>query len=326
MSEVSLGGYQNKDDTLHPKDNVNDDYYEWWYSDARFDNGYACVATFHWLNAFIRPHIPTVQLFVYTPEGKKYIGMAAVDQKDCTSNPNICDVKMGKNFIRQEGEKYVVSLHAQKIGVDLTYHRRVPGWKQNGTGYLFDDGGKKQGWVIAAPRSDVEGTIYIEGVAVPVKGRGYHDKNWGNSNMYDCFSGWYWGRLYDPTFTLIYYWLFPVDKKAPLITRLLLAQESKPILVTNDYKLRVEKEEPCEKFGKKLPMKILVQNSDKSDVKFRCELVTTEVKERDKLPKIAQWDQYHWRFLGDHKISVTVGGKTLESSGKAIHEHLLFRE
>jgi predicted secreted hydrolase len=325
MKEVSLGGFQDRDDTLHLNDNRDQDYYEWWYFDARFDNGYACVATFHWFNAFIRPHIPTVQLFIYTPDGKKHIGMAAVDPKNCSSDADKCNVKMGDNFIRQEGDKYVFSMKAQKIGVELTYHRRIPGWKQNGTGYLYDDGDKKQGWVISAPRSDVEGTLYIDGVAVPVKGRGYHDKNWGNSNMYDCFSGWYWGRLYDPKFTLIYYWLYPVDKKAPVISRLLLAQDNKPILITNDYDLKIEKEEICEKFGKKLPMKIVVQSKATSDVQFRCELLTTEVKERDELPKISDWDQYHWRFLGDHKIEVKVDGKSQVSSGQAIHEHLLFR-
>ena len=104
--------------------------------------------------------------------------MAAVDPKNCSSGADKCNVKMGDNFIRQEGDKYVFSMKAQKIGAELTYHRRIPGWKQNGTGLLYDDGDKKQGWVISAPRSDVEGTLYIDGVAVPVKGKGYHDKNW----------------------------------------------------------------------------------------------------------------------------------------------------
>jgi nitrogenase subunit NifH len=97
-------------------------------------------------------------------------------------------------------------------------------------------------------------------------------------------------------------------------------------LITNDYDLKIEKEELCEKFCKKLPMKIVVQSKPRSDVQFRCELLTTEVKERDKLPKISEWDQYHWRFLGDHKIAVTIDGKSIKSSGQAIHEHLLFRE
>jgi hypothetical protein len=37
MKEISLGGFQDKDDTLHLYDNRDQDYYEWWYFDARFD-------------------------------------------------------------------------------------------------------------------------------------------------------------------------------------------------------------------------------------------------------------------------------------------------
>ncbi len=323
MEEISLGGFRDSDDALHPYS--NDSYYEWWYFDAKFDNGYSCVATFHWANAFIKPHIPTVQLLIYAPDGGKYVGMAAIDKKECFSAEDRCDVKMGRNVVRYAEETYVISMHAQKVGAELIYRRRIPGWKPNGTGYLYDDGEKKQGWVIAAPISDVEGTLYIDGAAVPVKGNGYHDKNWGNSNIYDCFRGWYWGRMHGPKFSLIYYWLFPVDQNAPIISRLLLAQENKPILVTNDFDLKVEKEEICEKFGKKIPMKIVVQSNRDSEVQFRGELLVTEIKERDKLPKIAQWDQYHWRFLGEHKLQVTIGGKTIESAGQAVQDHLLFR-
>lgn len=323
MPQMAMGEFRDKDDALHPCD--NEEYYEWWYFDARFDNGYSCVATLHWRNAFIKPHIPTVQVFVYAPDGQKYIGMAAVNKEECRSSLDKCDVTLGKNFARKTDNEYVISLHTRKIAVDLTYHRKIAGWKQGGTGYLFDDNGKKQGWVIAAPRSDVEGVITIDDLKIPVEGRGYHDKNWGNSNIYDCFSGWYWGRLYDPQFTLIYYWLFPVDKDKRVISRLFIAQNDKPIMISNDYNLTLEKEMTCELTGKPLPARILLQSSPKGNVKFNCVLDTTGTVERDKLPKIAEWDQYHWRFLGDFKLETTVDGVRSRTEGKAIHEHLLFR-
>ncbi len=323
MAEVSLGGFRDNDDALHPHD--NEEYYEWWYFDARFDNGYSCAATFHWRNAFIRPRIPTVQIFIYTPDGQKHIGMAAIDKKECYSSSDRCDVIMGNNFARKEDNKYIISMHARKVGVELTYHRKIPGWKQGGTGYLYANEKKRQGWVIAAPRSDVEGTIHIDDTVIPVAGQGYHDKNWGNSNIYDCFSGWYWGRLYDPHFTVIYYWLFPVNKSEPIISRLLLAKDNKPVLITNEYELVIEKEELCGLTGKPLPGKIILQNRAGGEVQFRCQIHTTSVVERDKLPKISEWDQYHWRFLGDYIIEAEVEGVSSLSSGKAIHEHLLFR-
>jgi predicted secreted hydrolase len=321
--EMSLGGFQDSDDAMHSSDNK--DYYEWWYFDARMENGYSCVATFHWLNAFIRPHIPTVQLFIYTPEGKKHIGMAALKVDECFSSPSKCDVKMGENFARQENNIYQIRLHARNLGVELTYHRCIPGWKQNGTGYLYDNGTQKQGWIISAPRSDVEGKLFINGETINVRGQGYHDKNWGNSNIYDCFSGWYWGRLYDSQFTLIYYWLFPADNTEHIISRLLLAKDNKPILISNDYEFSVSQSEACNLFGKPLPRKIVINNEPRSEIKFHCELNTTEIVERDRLPKISEWDQYHWRFLGQYNIEVTDKAGAYQSSGIALHEHLRFR-
>jgi predicted secreted hydrolase len=323
MSIVSIPQWQDADDTLH--NYSNPEYYEWWYFDARFDNGYSCVATFHWRNPFTFPHIPTVQVFIYTPDGKKHIGMAAIDIKECSSSPHQCDVKMGANFARQEDNTYVISLHARKCGVDLTYHRKIPGWKQNGDGYLYKDGERKQGWVIAAPRSEVKGTIHIDGASIPVSGLGYHDKNWGNANIDDCFRGWYWGRLYDTDFTLIYYWLFPTDTDKTVISRLFIARENQPLLATNEYGFVVEKEQTCELTGQRIPAKIVLQSRGENGLQFRCELLTTNVLERDRLPRLSAWEQYHWRFLGDYSIETNIAGKPNRSSGKAIHEHLVFR-
>ena len=323
MSRISIPQWHDSDDTLHPYENP--EYYEWWYFDARFDNGYSCVATFHWRNPFTFPHIPTVQVFIYTPDGKKHIGMAAIDMKGCSSSINKCDVRMGDNYARQEGSSYIIYMCVKGIVVNLTYSREIPGWKQNGTGYLYDDGVKKQGWVVAVPGSEVKGTIHIDGTDIPVTGRGYHDKNWGNANIDDCFSGWYWGRLYSPDFTLIYYWLFPVDTEKPIISRLLLARRNVPVLITNDYAFTVEKVETCEPTGKDIPMKIILRSREECATQFKCEMITTNVLERDRLPKTSAQDQYHWRFLGDFTIESKINGKLSRNSGKAIHEHLLFR-
>jgi hypothetical protein len=45
MSRMSIPQWHDSDDILHPYENP--EYYEWWYFDARFDNGYSCVATLH---------------------------------------------------------------------------------------------------------------------------------------------------------------------------------------------------------------------------------------------------------------------------------------
>ena len=51
MSNVPVSVYQDKDDATHPYN--TDNYYEWWYLDAQFDNGYSCVITFHLPSRFL---------------------------------------------------------------------------------------------------------------------------------------------------------------------------------------------------------------------------------------------------------------------------------
>ena len=53
-AERSPSGYQKRDDGSHIYHN-EENYYEWWYFDASFDNGYHLVATFHYRNMFLRP-------------------------------------------------------------------------------------------------------------------------------------------------------------------------------------------------------------------------------------------------------------------------------
>jgi len=323
LESTLLPPYADSDDTLHTYDNP--EYYEWWYFDARFDNGYSCVATYHWRNPFTRPHIPTVQVFIYTPDGKKHIGMAAIDTKECSSNQEKCDVRMGVNFARQEDNRYVISMRAKKYGVDLTYSREIPGWKLNSDGLLYSEGSKKQGWVVAAPRSQVTGNLYIEDKRIPVKGTGYHDKNWGNCRIDECFRSWYWGRLYDSVYSLIYFWIFPIDVNRSITSGLLLARNNQPLLITNRFKLAVEKDEVCKTTGRITPSIIVISNLEGTKPDFSCELISTATVETDRLPKTSDLDQYHWRFLGDYtlKVNMPVGQET--SRGKSIHEYLVFR-
>ncbi|MGB9616422.1 MAG: hypothetical protein ACPL7J_03800, partial [Desulfomonilaceae bacterium] len=86
--------YKVTDDAVHIAD--SNDQWEWWYFDFSFDNGYKAVATFHYHNMMIVPHIPTTQLFVYPPQGKPMAEMWAVrpGQQNYAARDR-CEVRMG---------------------------------------------------------------------------------------------------------------------------------------------------------------------------------------------------------------------------------------
>jgi predicted secreted hydrolase len=313
--------YTDKDDALHPYSNP--DYSEWWYLDCRFDNGYSCVLTWHWLNQFIKPHIPTIQIFTYTPEGKRYVGMEAVAPKDCHASEKICDVKMGSSYLKQEGKVYKMAMHSKGIGCELTFEGTVPGWK-HGDGLMLpaDKNDIIEGWVIACPRAKVKGKLFIKDQVIDVKGDGYHDHNWGNKDLYDIFRGWYWGRLNDPKYTIIFSNTQILDGN--WLPSLYVADGKSTLLATNDYKFSVEKEEADPKTGEKYA-KIISLKYDSNDLKLDCRLDTKSIVEHGPLPKVNEFNMSNWRFLADYQGEITVDGKRESIKGETIHERLLFR-
>ena len=312
--------YTDRDDGLHPYDNP--EYFEWWYLDARFDNGYSCVLTWHWRNEFLKPHIPTLQIFVYTPEGKRYVGMEAVDPKDCFASQDICDVKMGNSYLRQEDGQYRMFMHSRNIGCELTFKGTIPGWK-SGDGKLPVIGEDLvQGWVIPCPRAKVHGKLIIKDKEIPVQVDGYHDHNWCNCDMYDLFKRWYWGRLNDDKYTLIFSKTEALN--GDVLPYLYLADDQGTLISTNDYIFNVDKEENDTKTG--LPYaKVISLKYESADTKLMCRLQTNQVVEHNQLQKVNEYNMYNWRFLAEYQGEITLGTHTDRVKGETIHERLLFR-
>lgn len=316
--------YTDKDDAIHYY--PNEKYYEWWYLDAQFDNGYSCVITFHYRLVFSEPHIPGVQLHIYAPDGKNAVTFKPFDPKDCFASEERCDVKIGSNFVRQEKDgTYKVFVRTRKAGAELTFKNILPGWKPDGSATLLDKDGAVQGWCVPIPRGEVEGTLYIGDTPVKVKGhRGYHDHNWGNSNMHDYFKGWYWGRLYDEKYTVIYGWVYPMNPKDPMAAKLYIGQGNKPLLATQKYTLKENKIETDLDLKREYAKDLKLTCNDQG-VEFNCQMITRNVVEKVDMSAAAQWPTFYWRFLAEYDASFKANGKTDKVKGETIHEYMLFK-
>ena len=222
--------YEDRDDAVHPFDSP--DYYEWWYLDASFDNGYSCALSCFWRTRYEDIHVPMIIVDIYPPEGERIRGAQGFDYKDCHASPEKCDVTWQDNYLRQEGDRYNLHLKAGDVAVRLTYRRKVPGWKWTPDGLLKNDASGKQGWTNAVPRAEVTGDLVINGKSMAVKGEGYHDHNWGDVEMSHSFAGWGWGRMFDPLYTFIYGWFMPERDGDPVIPSLYVARGSETVFAT----------------------------------------------------------------------------------------------
>jgi len=234
--------YESKFDALHinMKQRGNT---EWWYFDARLDNGYVVVGFFRAKHE--RTGKTGVEIVIYTPNNEKIQKIYDYNRSDFIISGEKADIRIGKNYIKVDDSNenfpiYEVFLDEKEYGFHLRYTAQVGGWMP-GRGYTEFGKLGQFGWVVPLPRAKVEGTIKVDNKTISVKGIGYHDHNWINFNLVRVVKYWYWGRLYSDNFTLIYA-LIQCNKKMKdyAIKVLMLAKGEKIILSTGEYDLLQE--------------------------------------------------------------------------------------
>lgn len=316
--------YTDRDDGLHPYDSPG--YYEWWYFDAQFNNGYVCALALFW-RRHTGPHCPSVEIDIHAPDGRKVHADEVFDSGAGRAAEDRCDVAIGSSYARQEGpDLYRVVVRSDKAGVDLVFRRRVPGWKVSPTGLLIDDASGKQGWVNAVPRADVEGKLFFEGKQVPVRGLGYHDHNWGSVEMGKSFGGWVWGRVFDPKYTLVYGWLMPLQAETPVKPYVYAAMGNQPIFVSAEMELKIGAEATHQASGNTVPTDIELRGKVPWGVEVNCRMVMTKLLDWERAEQPDGSPINYYRRMSKCIAEVSMGVMDDRASGDAIDEYVLLRQ
>jgi len=321
-AERNPTNYQRRDDGSHMV--TSPEYYEWWYVDCSFDNGYHIVLTYHYRNEFLDPMLPTTQLMIYAPDGKQTARYAVWKPEETYAGADWCDVRMGDSWMKDMGNgNYELSMIINGVGARLNLKNIVPGWKL-GTGFNYknEENGLVAGWVVPIPYAHVEGELLLKGETIPVKGSAYHDHNWGNYRFHKTFSAWYWGRVHNGPYSIDYAWVFPRDPAMPVFSPLLIARGNEIVLSTTLMQTELLDIAKDEKLGIDYARKLII-GSDVSGVKMRLEIDTTRVVESMKLPGAATWNQYYLRFLADYRLDLVIDGAADSVSGEMLHEYMV---
>lgn len=321
-AERDVSRYQARDDASHIYHNEKE-YYEWWYIDAAFENGYHFAATLHYRNGFFRPMISTLQFFIYKPDGTKIERYEMVDPADATASPEYCDVRMGESWLKDMDDHYDVNLKSGTFGARLKLQKNSPSWKP-GEGLLYHNKENSNcfGWVVPVPYGSIEGELYLKDETVKVKGHGYHDHNWGNCHIEELFENWYWGRIHDGIYCIDYGWVKPRNPEMPIIAPLLIATQDKILLSTNMLQAELMEEKVDEVFGRKYANRLLL-TAEAEGVSARIDIDSKRIAERLKMPEVAEWEQHYYRFIADFVMEIEVDGKKTQSKGEMLHEFVL---
>jgi len=167
--------------------------FEWWYFDAKLDNGDILVAYFY------KVHFIGDQYFIgfnYTDNnGQEFFKMKYFKSKEVSFSADSCNVTFGNNYFRGNLQTYEINLDPNdfdgtgfniKLESTLKPYRPQDGIIKAGTDYFA--------WLAAVPNGNVDGIVTIDNKPKKVTGSGYHDHNWGNTALQNLFDGWVWFR------------------------------------------------------------------------------------------------------------------------------------
>lgn len=172
--------------------------YEWWYTDAEFDDGTTVVVTYYAKYRFDidGPAHPTMTIDLSLPDGTKIHEMYS-DPKGTVINAKkgVCDVTIGDSHIKYVDGHYEVYVKYKDIEYKGIMKSTQAMWRPNsGHVYVGKEDKDYFAWVIAQPSATVTATLDYKGKKTELTGSGYHDHNWGNIAMNKIVNHWYWAR------------------------------------------------------------------------------------------------------------------------------------
>jgi hypothetical protein len=311
-------------------------YGEWWYFDARLDDGHVVVGFIQ--ASELMSGKPGIELHIYKPSGEKLSVVKKFSDSDLRASDEKCDAWVGKNHCYAEfpegGGLPTHYLHISEDGMeaDLTFTSELPGWKPGKGLTRYGDRGYF-GWVVPIPRSKVTGTVKFEGKTLEAKGIGYHDHNVVTADMRRILSFWYWGRLYTDDFTCLYAYVRTQKRFANAASKpLMLAYKDKIIMSTGEVVMKDSDFAFDKTANREYPNRLLLEVPDQLSLEFKvkriidCGNLLKEMGHPIILNPATRWVVNRFmrpgwfRFESDFTLKVEHEGQSFERTGTTLHE------
>jgi len=228
---------------IHPKARSESRFYgEWWYFDARLEDGHVIVGFLQASELMSRR--PGVELHIYCPDGNKLSVVKKYPLSELKASEDKCDVRVGDNRCYvdcSDGKslpRHYLFIEEEGFLADLVFESVLPGWKP-GKG-LTEYGNRGYfSWIVPVPRAKVTGKIRYGDNEISTRGIGYHDHNVVTADMRRILSHWYWGRIFATDFTLLYAYVVTSKKFGCHVSKpLMLAFRDRVVLSTGEMRLK----------------------------------------------------------------------------------------
>jgi hypothetical protein len=253
-----------------------------------------------------------------------------------------CDVTIGDNKLtgkfKADGspEEFHIMVAEDSLAADLIFHVKVGGVKyttrEDGYTYYHPATKKYFGSWSVTTRSDVEGTLTIDGRTAKVNGLGFHNNNVGTIKTSEIQSRWVYAVIYAGDYTIVC-----TDATAPKqygyshFTPFVLWKGNKVILSTYNVVTRAEKFaiDPVAKgpYPTEEAFKAF-----QGDIEVTGQLLPGTIIENSRLADIPGFPFspsnpcFHFWQLSDADIQIKIGDQVEKVKGQALREFTWFEE
>lgn len=228
----------------HPEKDKIPGAYEWWYFDGELHNGYTFIIVFSCTNPVGVKYAQALAKLAKDPtlayNALDYATMK-VTLMDANRQPvflgeqdlvadqvrianDRLDVYFGDKCHltmqnRESEELPVFNIDVEipdgkgnNVRAQVVFDPKYQGVKI-GRGALVDTntarGNLYHNWIVSAPNADVQASFKITDdsgreTIITESGYGYHDHNWGNHPLSSTLERWYWGRISEGDFNIIF--------------------------------------------------------------------------------------------------------------------------
>ena len=186
--------------------------YEWWYFDAKLDDGSIAVVYFWKINTI--KDIYYIGVNYNKPDGTEYKKINFFKSKDTFFSKDSCNVQYKENRFIGNLKNYEIKINPKDFdgfGLDITLDSKISPYRpQDG---IINAGEDYFAWLAAVPNGNVSGTLTFENEQYKITGNGYHDHNWGNIGLQKLFDNWLWFRGTVGEYTVIGYELNTISSR-----------------------------------------------------------------------------------------------------------------
>lgn len=314
--------------------------YEWWYTDAEFEDGTTIVTVFFTKFGFDvkGPGHPMVTIDITYPDGKKTT-REVYGQKGTVidASKEMCDVTVGESYLKYTGGDYELHYADEQIEYHAKMKSLLPMWRPE-TGHMYFGREQKHffAWLPAQPACRVDATLKIDSEQRNIKGIGYHDHNWGNIPMNKVMNHWYWCRANIGGYTIIASDIVSEKKYGNMrIPIFMLGKDGKifdlDLTKTQVIRQGTYQHEVTGKFMDNHLTFIQHYKGAEYKVEFIRKRDIVAVSMLDMLPKVKKAlarlvgaNPTYVRVLGDVRLSITKDGKSEVIEHEGLWEQMFF--